>query len=695
MPYNHPRNNPSAIPEVMWDSGLKEMNETWKGVIACFGVAVFLLLTIGIIYWQVVDQPSTNWILRSSTSGLIWDRKDHSLILQTLKNERTLLRIHMGSFPDMEMPFMKNICWQNQSEFCYTWEDIVELKVFLDSSSSPSSECYYINWTPLHCQLKIKDCFSMVNVSWYGGASVSSQHWPLNSVNIKSQPFTISNLSKSPNAYGSVLERYFLGSTGVTVMMVSDTPISLSVERNRYFCLENIPGPDMAVMQYTVCVSQNIISAHQELMGSRLLRQQRRLPDTDILRLPVWRYHSIADSMAQMEEGLRSFYNKLQTHNLGEGIIALSEESTMLLRNTDHIYLSLLRRKRLRALRYIMNNNFHMKPLKLSITLSPYISINSPIFQKSLQEGKEEFWMSRYSESGDYSVPLLAKWKGQFSACLNVTNRAAVLWYLDQVKLLKQQLGAKYVVFEGSEDNIFMDQVIPPPVELRGDKYIRILASIATMLGNSSIITGATRCSHLPLFFQMNPRQSDWSYTGLKGIIPSVLHYSLLGYNFFIPDAIGGTLSAEFLTNEELYIRWLQIVTFLPVMSFRTPPWVCCGDWVLNLTRHYIQRHQNFVVPLIEKYSKAWLSSGDPIFRPTWWLCPTEPAAFTIDDQFLIGEEVLVAPITEQGQFQRDIYLPREGQKWMDTNNGQMFDGGTFLRNYSVPLVDVAVFIIS
>ncbi|XP_063145321.1 SITS-binding protein-like [Candoia aspera] len=691
MPHNHPRNNPSPVPEVTWNSGLKEMNETWKGVIACLGVVVFLLMTIGIIYWQVVDQPNKNWILRGSTSGLIWEQKDHNLILQTLREERILLKIHMGSFPDVEVPFMKNICWQNQTEFCYTWEAIVGLKVFLDSNLSSNSECYSVSWTPLHCQVKLKNCFSMVNVSWYGGASVSSQHWPLNSVNIESQPFTISNLSKTPNAYGSVLERYFLGSTGVTMMMASDIPISLSVERNKHFCLENTPGTDMASLQYKVCVSQNITSAHQEL-GSQLLRQQRRLPDTDILRLPVWRYYGVADSVAKMERGLRSFHNKLQMHNLGEGIIALSEESTMLLRNTDRIYLPTLRRKRLHALRLTMNY-FRIKPLKLSITLSPYTSINSPLFQRSLQEGKEEFWLSRHSESGDYSVPLLTKWKGQFSACLNVTSQAGVLWYLGQVNLLKQQLGAKYVVFEGGEGNMFMEQAIPPPVELRGDKYIHIFALMAAMLGNSSIITGGTRSSHLPLFLQMNPRQSDWSYTGLKGIIPSVLHYSLLGYNFFIPDAIGGTLSGEFLTDEELYIRWLQIVTFLPVMSFRTPPWVCCDDWVLNLTRHYIQRHRHFVVPLIEKYSKELLSRGDPIFRPTWWLSPTEPAAFTIDDQFLIGEEVLVAPVTEQGKFQRDIYLPREGQKWMDINTAHVFDGGTFLKNYSVPLVDVPVFI--
>lgn len=49
------------------------------------------------------------------------------------------------------------------------------------------------------------------------------------------------------------------------------------------------------------------------------------------------------------------------------------------------------------------------------------------------------------------------------------------------------------------------------------------------------------RSNHKPLFIRMNALQSDWSYSGLKGIIPSLLHYSLLGYNFFIPDAVGNT----------------------------------------------------------------------------------------------------------------------------------------------------------
>lgn len=47
------------------------------------------------------------------------------------------------------------------------------------------------------------------------------------------------------------------------------------------------------------------------------------------------------------------------------------------------------------------------------------------------------------------------------------------------------------------------------------------------------------RSSHKPLFVRMTPLQSDWSPMGLKGIIPSLLHHALLGYNFLIPDAVG------------------------------------------------------------------------------------------------------------------------------------------------------------
>lgn len=68
-----------------------------------------------------------------------------------------------------------------------------------------------------------QDCFSMANVSWYGGVSVRAQRWPLNGAESPAQPFVSGDFSENPAGYGPVLERYFLGSTGNRILP-SPTP---------------------------------------------------------------------------------------------------------------------------------------------------------------------------------------------------------------------------------------------------------------------------------------------------------------------------------------------------------------------------------------------------------------------------------------------------------------------------------------
>lgn len=164
----HARNrNPSPIPEVTWDTGLKEMNETWKGAIACLGVAVFFVMTIGIIYWQVVDQPNKNWILRGTFSGLIWERRSHSLVIQTLTEDKTYVEIDVGNVgnPDIEVPFVRNLCWLNKTEFCYTWDSVAEVKISLEVNEETETECYSMTWTPVHCHVELKVGFLSVRAS--------------------------------------------------------------------------------------------------------------------------------------------------------------------------------------------------------------------------------------------------------------------------------------------------------------------------------------------------------------------------------------------------------------------------------------------------------------------------------------------------------------------------------------------------
>nr|XP_009940498.1 PREDICTED: LOW QUALITY PROTEIN: SITS-binding protein-like [Opisthocomus hoazin] len=575
----------SQIPNAAWTSGFREMTEPWKGAVGCLGVAIFFAMTIGIISWQALEQPLEEWVDR---------------------------------------------CWHDGGQFCYTWEEDAELRLSLEPPLAPDTECYSVRWTPLRPDVMLKDCFSMANVSWYGGASIRAQRWPLNRAESQAQPFVSGDFSKNPAGYGPVLERYFLSSTGVTVMVAHDVPLFLSLESNRQFCLGTPAGRAAETLRYVLCISPASFPP-----GCTRCKPRWLFPPH---RSPIWRYYGPVGSAAKIKRGLRSLAKRLKRHHLQEGVLALGERCTGILAAAADVPWE--QRKR--------HDSPHawdpalIQPLKLSLTLSPYASIASPLLLRSL------YWLSLQPRVGGCSVPLLTTWQGRPGARRD---------------------------------------------ELAGDRYAGVLAAALATLGNTTVISAGARSSHLPLFVQMSPQRSDWSHAGLKGVIPSVLHYSLLGYNFFIPDVVGGSLAGDATGDPELYVRWLQIVTFLPVMAFSTPPWLCCDAWVLNLTRQCIQRHRDFVVPLLIKYSEEWLGLGYPIFRPAWWLSPTDPTAFTVEDEFLIGDEVLVAPITEKGQMWRDVYLPGKGHLWMDTNTARVFDGGTMLRNYSASLAEVLVFV--
>ncbi|XP_068253832.1 SITS-binding protein-like [Nyctibius grandis] len=677
------------IPDAAWTSGFREMTEPWKGAVGCLGVAVFFAMTIGIISWQALEQPPEEWVLRGRAGGVLWERRRGALLLRATPAGRPVALIVVGGVPAAEPPPPRDRCWQDGGQFCYAWEEDAELRLSLEPSPDPATECYGVRWTPLRPDVVLKDCFSMANVSWYGGASTRAQRWPLNGAASPAQPFVSGDFGTNPDGYGPLLERYFLGSTGVTVTVPPDIPLLLSLESDRHFCLATPAGRAAVPLRYLLCVSPDVAAAHRHV-GSQLGGQARALPDTALLGSPIWRYRGPEGSAAKIKRGLRSLARRLKRHRLQEGVLALGEHGTTVLAAADP---AAPEQRGWHGSPHAWDPSA-MDPLQLAVTLSPYASIASPLFLRSLRDGDAASpWLSLRPRFGGCSVPLLTTWKGQLCARLNVTSEAALSWYLARVRRLRQALGAAYVAVEGAEGNTFLERAVPPPAELAGDRYTEVLAAALATLGNATVISAGARSSHLPLFIQMSPRRSDWSHAGLKGIIPSVLHYSLLGYNFFIPDAVGGSLAGDAPGDPELYVRWLQIVTFLPVMAFSTPPWLCCDAWVLNLTRQCIRRHRDFVVPVLIKYSEEWLRVGYPIFRPAWWLSPTDPTAFTVEDEFLIGDEVLVAPITEKGQTWRDIYLPGEGHRWMDTTTARVFDGGTVLRNYSASLAEVPVFV--
>ena len=84
---------------------------------------------------------------------------------------------------------------------------------------------------------------------------------------------------------------------------------------------------------------------------------------------------------------------------------------------------------------------------------------------------------------------------------------------------------------------------------------------------------------------------------------------------------------------------------------------------------------------------------GSPINRPIWWLDPTDQDAHVVDDEFLLGDYILVAPVLNEGQESRNIYLPNGYWKDPENPDGDAFHGPLWLNNYPAPLFKLPYFV--
>lgn len=193
------------------------------------------------------------------------------------------------------------------------------------------------------------------------------------------------------------------------------------------------------------------------------------------------------------------------------------------------------------------------------------------------------------------------------------------------------------------------------------------------------------RTQSAPILVRMMDRRSHWGIeNGLRTLIPATLTFGLLGYPFVLPDMIGGNAYDGAVVEAELFVRWLQVNTFLPSIQFSIPPWHF-GQDVIDHTREMLGLRESYT-RLFEKLSAEAFTEGWPMVRPVWWIDPADMTTYTIDDQFLLGSALLVAPVVERGAVNRDIYLPRG--HWRDMNNKTQgpLNGPQWIRNYPTPL---------
>jgi alpha-glucosidase len=182
------------------------------------------------------------------------------------------------------------------------------------------------------------------------------------------------------------------------------------------------------------------------------------------------------------------------------------------------------------------------------------------------------------------------------------------------------------------------------------------------------------------------------TWTHLALTIPMLTNLSVSGVPFVGAD-VGGFMGSP---GAELHTRWLQAAALTPY--FRThsndvsaprEPWAF-GAAHERINRATIELRYRLLPYLYTLFADNE-QSGLPPLRPLWFAYPGDVRASLVDDQFLAGGDLLVAPVLHEGQTARDVYFP-QGDAWIDWWDGTRHAGGTSAR-VAAPLDRLPLFI--
>ncbi len=150
----------------------------------------------------------------------------------------------------------------------------------------------------------------------------------------------------------------------------------------------------------------------------------------------------------------------------------------------------------------------------------------------------------------------------------------------------------------------------------------------------------------------------NFATNGLPSSVYSSISLAFSGVPFVSTD-IGGFSGKP--TKENVLVRWVQFGAFLPGMQTLHMPW-WFSDKTIAHFRYFAWLH-NDLAPFWMSLAKEAKMKGTPIIRPLVWNYQDDINTWKVDDEFTVGNDILVAPILDSTA-SRDVYLP-EGT-WYD-----------------------------
>jgi alpha-glucosidase len=131
----------------------------------------------------------------------------------------------------------------------------------------------------------------------------------------------------------------------------------------------------------------------------------------------------------------------------------------------------------------------------------------------------------------------------------------------------------------------------------------------------------------------------------------------------------------------ELYARWLQAAALSPFLRSHSEagsnphePY-SFGEEFTRINRASVELRYR-LLPYLYTLFREHTQTGAPVMRPLWFEYPDDARTYLIEDQYLVGRDLLVAPVVRESVTKRGVYFPA-GDDWVDWWTGKTYRGGT------------------
>jgi hypothetical protein len=320
--------------------------------------------------------------------------------------------------------------------------------------------------------------------------------------------------------------------------------------------------------------------------------------------------------------------------------------------------------------------HLHERGFRIVLWVSPWVSADTRRFQRLAatryvlyaadQPVSDETILDDHLEE----APLIQRWWNGASAVLDLSNPGAFNWFRGELDQLVEEYGVDGFKFDGGDP--FRYPLSARPFAPRTPNgHCEDFGRVGLKYSLSEY-RACWKHGNQPLIQRVRDKGHKWGTGGLADTLPTSLAHGLMGYAYTCPDMVGGgELGAIPSTlDQELYIRWAQNGTFFPIIQYSMLPNRVLDEHHLAICKKFVELRK-IIGPEILQLAWHAAQSGEPIMRHMAYMFPNAHME-TVNDQFMVGDRYLVAPVLNKGETTRLVRFP--AGRWRG-DDGSLFPG--------------------